>query len=60
MKHLICDAITKDETILNAALTDQVRKLIIEPLHSLPNSDLSMMVVIDGLDEGEDYAMWRD
>jgi len=54
MKHLICDAITKDETILNAALTDQVRKLIIEPLHSLPNSDLSMMVVIDGLDEAED------
>ncbi|KIM85005.1 hypothetical protein PILCRDRAFT_378357 [Piloderma croceum F 1598] len=55
LMHPICDAITKDETILNAVFADQLLKLIIEPLQSLPDSDSSMVVVIDGLDECDDY-----
>jgi len=55
LKRPICHAITKDETILNASFADQLLKLILEPLQSLPGSDTSMVVVIDGLDECEDF-----
>lgn len=55
LMHPICDAIRKDETILNAVFADQLLKLIIEPLQSLPDSDSPMVVVIDGLDECDDY-----
>src|SRR6202044_2789861 len=55
LKSVICDVIAKDETILNATFADQLPKLIIEPLQTLPYSGPPMVIVIDGLDECEDY-----
>jgi Cdc6-like AAA superfamily ATPase len=56
LKRPICDVITRDETILKAVFADQLSKLIIEPLKSLSETYPSMVIIIDGLDECNDYS----
>ena len=51
LKHPICNVLIQDETILSAIIQLQFQKLIIEPLQSLSGPDLSLVVVIDGLNE---------
>ena len=56
LKRPICDVIMRDETVLQAVFADQLLKLIIEPLKSLPETYPSMVIIIDGLDECKNYS----
>jgi hypothetical protein len=53
-KPFICDVLRQDETILHAVFENQLQKLVIEPLFSMPDTDSSWVIVIDALDECED------
>lgn len=52
LKSPIYDVITNDPAILTKCPEDQLRKLVIEPIQSLPQTTLSVIaIVIDALDE---------
>ena len=54
-KGPICEALKQDETILDTLFENQLQKLIIEPLRSLPTEpDSSWVIVIDAIDECKD------
>ena len=57
-KQSIEDALIEDPSLLNRSLEHQFRKLIIDPILTLPNLKLlgsSMRIIIDALDECDDH-----
>jgi NACHT domain len=54
IKERILKALWQDRSILDIVFQDKLQKLIVDPLQSLPASDLPRVIVIDGLDECED------
>ena len=60
LKDPILDTFRQDDTILQMVMVNQFQKLIIQPLRSLPESDSSLVIVIDALDECTDSAHVAD
>ena len=54
LKGSICDVLRQDETILDMVVENQLQRLILEPLRSLPQLESSLVIVVDALDECED------
>src|SRR3984885_3524572 len=54
IKERILKALWQDRSILDIVFEDKLQKLIVDPLQSLPDSDLPRVIVIDSLDECED------
>ena len=54
IKERILKALWQDRSILDIVFEDKLQKLIVDPLQSLPASDLPRVIVIDSLDECED------
>lgn len=50
-KGPICEALQHDQTILDTVFDNQLGKLIVEPLQSLPEPESPWVIVIDALDE---------